>query len=196
MSSVINSVEFVPVEEMSLKDWTILDYFFLRNTAKNRIADLIVAGNLIGFYRVNVLEKASTKPYYYWPATTLLAGEVDEDDPETWDFFGNESEDEFESDSVINIDNLITEINFLTTSELRRLLAMVAVANKESDYDYSDSISDLQEAVEEKRKIRNYEYLLMAIYIYQVLGIDEFREYIDSITSDDVEELFDELRGL
>lgn len=66
--SNINSVTFVPLVEMTRAQWRILEYENLRDIAKERIAEAVLAGDLQGFFHVNVTVKKA-KPNYFWPAT-------------------------------------------------------------------------------------------------------------------------------
>lgn len=68
-------VEVIPIYRMSKEDWELLDWEDLRNTAKNRIVDMLTP-DFLGFAKVNVFDKGRAKPNYLWPVTVAEAEEI------------------------------------------------------------------------------------------------------------------------
>lgn len=183
MEKTINSVTFVPIWQMNENDWEILDWDFLRNKAKNRIASSIIAGTLSGFHHVNVLMKGRAKPDYYWP-TEFGDEELDSD---TAEFFRYEADDEFQSDEVENVDQTIIELQLLNeeyqTRLLERLIAFVtagvpgAVALQE-DIMWLENLHDnLMRSI----LIPTWAFLPLAIYIFRWWGISMLEEVLAKI---------------
>jgi hypothetical protein len=73
LSKSIGTIRFVPLLEMTEDDWRTLDFEYIRDVAKNRIAEQIVERDLVGFFQVNIVEKAVGKERYYMPATEQQA---------------------------------------------------------------------------------------------------------------------------
>lgn len=176
---MINSVEFVPLEEMSDTDWRILDYFFLRNRAKNRLSDQVVEErDLTGFFRVEVFPVHRNKPFYLWPVTAEMEDEVDSEDEETWGFFVPEPEDEEESEAALSLQETVSELRLFSRSDMIRLLSMIKLASPSR---FRDKIEDLQEKARQGRSMSDFDLLFIAIMVHLYLGINRFDSYVEAM---------------
>lgn len=164
------TVTFIALEEMSSWDWENLEYPFLRNKAKARIADLIASGSLIGFYHVNIVEKAKgkTKPHYHFPATKDMVdkhgSKMALDDAE---FFHNTKELEDLSSNAEYIDEKLDEFSnrFLYShSDIISIVALAIINHNIRGDDQKElkKNSDRIRALDEKQTVP-YEYALLAI---------------------------------
>lgn len=181
MEKTINSIRFVPLSQMTEDDWDILDWDMLRNKAKNRIAATIVAGTLKGFYHVNVLMKARAKPDYYWPAEFGDRGSLDSD---TADFFRYEADDEFESDDVENVDQMILENSLLPARHLQLLLASLSawvLTHDEVLDEDAERIEDLKDAAEQSDRLSTHDHMVLAVYLFRWWGTLEWERKLEQI---------------
>jgi hypothetical protein len=105
MQKSVETVRFIPLLEMEEDDWRILEYERLRSVAKNRISSMIFEGTLIGFFRVDVLNKAKAKPNYYWPGSAEMLKRFQE--TRDHDFFRNREDDDFDSDRADQVSTLV-----------------------------------------------------------------------------------------
>lgn len=126
IKSVVGSIQFIDISNVSIEDWSILDYDNLRPVAKNRIADMIVNGTLTGFFRVNVLTKAKTKPHYYWPADEEMMGKYSNDDHS---FFVNEQDVDDTSSAADEVDNAIAVVAGTRVATIAKFVDLVKGVN-------------------------------------------------------------------
>lgn len=132
----IEDVRFVPIVDMDYEAWRTLDYRNLRPTAKNRIAEAIAENDLVGFFVVDVTEKARTKPRYLWPTRRRMRRQYEEDQGggggSPHDFFKNEADEAFQSNIADTIDDLIARL--IRDRNWFRNTLVRAVATKMSAY--------------------------------------------------------------
>lgn len=107
--------EFVSIHDMTPADWRVLEYENLRNRAKNRIAEMIIDGDLIGFYRVNVVEKARAKGQYFQPVSDTT---IDEEHGG----FENSEDDEVLSDDAETVNMILSDIVLIPVASIALLL--------------------------------------------------------------------------
>lgn len=149
----IGTVRFVPLLDMSARDWAWLDYHNTRLVAQDRIARMAVAGKLAGFFQVFIVAKAkSNKQEYFWPADDSMiedfasADEVTVADDGSMQtvpsngtragspasFFGNEPETDNLGSQVKTLDGILSRIASLgLLMPMVVFVAVVALAIKE-----------------------------------------------------------------
>lgn len=149
-------IEFIPLEDMEDADWTYLDYYGLRNVARNRISDFVVDGRLIGFWEVTIfLEKAKkTKAKYLWPA-------YDEEPPD--DFFKQEPDHDTLSDNSESIESVPPTLGLFERYLLYRAIRFLYRGLKNEDKQFEA----LMHRAEENPK-SNHHWLLVSILIGKV----------------------------
>lgn len=106
--------EFVSLHAMTPADWRVLEYENLRNRAKNRIAEMIIDGELIGFYRVNIVEKAKAKSRYFQPVSDVTI----EDEHGG---FENSVDDEALSDDAESLNMILSDAVLIPVASLALL---------------------------------------------------------------------------
>ena len=179
MEKTINSIKYIPLYEMTEWDWRNLDWYYLRNSAKNKLAAYIVAGTLKGFYLINILMKGRAKPYYH-------EGAENDDPEEEVDIedtgFGYTSDDPDISADVENVEQIILENSILPKEHLvRLLLAVLATANKVAIEEDKERIKDMLDYVEDYGRLNPWEDLLLAIYIFRWWGLPEWERQMEKI---------------
>jgi len=186
----IATATFIPLEDMSEKDWLTLDYFNLRNVARNRISDLVVEGEIVGFFRVDILEKARhTKPRYFWPATQAMYirfknnDDGDEDAPK---FFRNKSDVEFINENSEYILDKIGTYSSTLFWPTAKLMALIAIAREENNDEKTDNkLKEIAKEISTKRnQVSLYNWLLLLIYLLRFFGQDKLETLEDKIVNE------------
>jgi hypothetical protein len=147
----IGTVRFVPLLNMTARDWAWLDYNNIRLVAQERIASMAVQGKLAGFFQVLIVQKAQSKHEYFWPGSDSMVDDFAASDEVTVaddgtmsvvpangtkagspvDFFGNEPDINTLGNPVQEIDSIIGRTNALGTGAA--FLVLVAVIAKAID---------------------------------------------------------------
>lgn len=189
MRKSIGAVRFMPLSQMSSRDWDWLEYDNLRETARNRIASTIVSGNLIGFFQVMITEKAKAKNEYLWPATKLMLDEFEAGDLMGPDFFRYESDVDAENPAVEAVETLRSGATFLTIPMILSILRVVAQVS-EDEYTKQHA-EEVDERLLSELDREDIEILLAAIMLWE-LQLDEAERLLDDAPeSDEADEVRD-----
>lgn len=173
----IGTVRFVPISEMTPRDWRWLDFDNTRTVAQNRIARMIMAGSLRGFFQVMITEKAA-KNEYFWPATDTMVDEfVDTDDPT---FFMHEPETLTENQASEALTSLRTGMGFLSFAEVMGIvgiLTMLSVSNNQE-------LQAIREDYLQEMEREDVEILLSAIMMWE-MSLEEAEAVLDDLPESD-----------
>ena len=171
----IGIVRFVPLSEMTPEQWRILEYENLRETAKNRIADMIVAGELLGFFHVHLTEKAKgpAKPDYFWPADKSAVDEFRDNNSKKW--FRHEPDTDLENASVEKVDALAADWAMILTVVLPSLI-LREVAVEASEEEIQREIEKSIETGNIDNLTRPDAALILAIWTFKTFSTEAERE--------------------
>lgn len=182
----VGRVKFVPLSRMTPRDWEWLDYDNIRTIARNRIATLIVRGQLVGFFQVMITEKAA-KNEYFWPATPEEVRQLSEGgDPE---FFRHEAEVETETDAVDAVERLRFGIGLIPLPIMMLILRQIVqyVADEDKSQQVKEVSEKLLESIEEDARA----IILSSIMLWW-MELEEAERLIDDMPeSDEVDEIRD-----
>lgn len=156
------NISFTPLSEMTPEAWAILDYGSLRPVAMNRIAEMAVAGRLIGFYDVKVLSKARAKGNYFQPVDEgVLTAYGETGDPGA---FVNEADgDIVESEDALKIDSIASSVSILGIAGVSLFIGLLIkfmggrrdeLTPVESNSDTQEAVSELEEAIKNLKVIK------------------------------------------
>ena len=183
MRKSIGSVRFVPLEQMTPEDLRILEHENLRNKAKNRIADLILSGELVGFFHVNIVEKRRSKPNYYWPVTKKEVEEFQGNARDRIDekevartLFRHEPEDEELTQPAQDIEYLIYSISLLSVV---RLAALILKIYESATDEEKQKLSEMQ--AEDERYTREDVIFLVTVILLRHFTYEKALDIIERV---------------
>lgn len=183
----VGTVRYVPLVDMTLRDWEWLDYDNIRTVARNRIASALVRGQLRGFFQVMLTQKAA-KLEYFWPATPADIQQFAESGEA--DFFRHQSEVDNENSAVENVERLRQGIRYLPLATLIEIINGVRSLTDEETAEYLDRIDlGLLESGGTPREILIASLMLWEMSLEESLSIleevpegdevDEVRDWLD-----------------
>lgn len=195
MSKSIGTVRFIPLAQMTSENWKVLDYGALRETAINRL-ERKARGKLIGFFEVNILQKAGpAKNRYYVPVTREDLDEWEEGEaPEGFE----NSADEDLTPAGVAFNNFVSALALAIV--LGGVAAVVAVLTDDTtscsleDEDEAQ-IQELLDLLASGDYFENldpaYAGLAIALYLYGKCPIEFYQRVIDEFIEsiDELEEL-------
>lgn len=177
MQKSIGTVRFVPITEMTPRDWRWLDFDNTRTIAQNRIARMIMAGSLRGFFQVMIAEKAA-KNEYFWPATQPMVDEfVDTDDPT---FFVNRSETLTESQASEALASLRSGMGFLSFAEVMGIVGILTALSTSNNEELQNIHEDYLQEMEQE----DIEIMLSAIMMWE-MSLEEVEAVLDDLPESD-----------
>ena len=181
----IGRIRYVPLSQMTARDWAWLDYDGIRTVARNRIANAAVKGQLKGFFQVMIVEKAA-KNEYFWPATPAEIEAFATTGGHN--FFRHVKESDEESVAAEALDRLRAGFFGIPLWALLLLLRILAERMNEEDAEQVQALSeDFLEPVEED----DIRLLVSAIMLWE-LSLEEAEKIIDDFPeSDEVDEVRD-----
>lgn len=184
----IGRVRFVPLADMTPRDWAWLDFDNTRTVAQNRIASAIMRGQLRGFFQVMITEKAA-KSEYFWPATATEIAMLENDDIS---FFGHEAEVDNETAAAEGLARLRTGFLGVPTWVLVLIAGAIAVVlAAEERNDESLQAAGIDEEFLDELRQEDIEILLSSIMMWEY-SLEEAEALLDDLPeSDEVDEVRD-----
>lgn len=181
----IGRVRFVPLAEMTARDWDWLDYDRIRTVAQNRIAAAIMRGQLKGFFQVMITEKAA-KNEYFWPATPADIQEFAEGG--SAEFFRHAPEVDSSSAAVEGLERLRAGITFLPLSVIMLLATAASGLVSEDDRSQVNSLTEERLGEISQADIE----LLMSAILMWAFSLEEAESLLDDLPeSDEADEVRD-----
>ncbi len=187
----IGTVTYVPLVDMSPRDWDWLDYNGIRTVARNRIDSCVLQGNLLGFFRVMITEKAA-KNEYLWQVTQELLDEFQDNDNAS--FFGHEAEALTEAQAVARLEELRAGMFMVPLPILTRVMELVNRLSR--DKQKKEQLNKVEEDYLEAFDRETVQFIVSSVMLWE-MSLAEAEAVLDDLPDyDDVDAAKDWVRSM
>lgn len=183
-------VRFIRLVDMTAHDWDVLDYDNVRDVARNRIADMMLRRELIGFLRIEI-HVENGKEAYYQPVTRADVEDFEQRDKIN---FGNYRDADSLSDAAELVEDYRASLSIVPRWMLVAMGVTLRVVARNSNEEVPEEIVEQLEQITRESLFDLSDaalILLLIVLLFVLLGREKFERVINDIPDEvDTEEEF------